>query len=257
MASGGPPSAKGPGPRNAKELARWNFFNSRDLFQEPYGFFRIWEWPWKYRRWVMYRDHLNNEERWHLYLFFVANGMQPEDAERIVLLEPFHGTTAAANPPYDRAAMNQLSWFSRHNPFTGNRYWEDIVTTNRNVWTWIIVEHVYANWFGDRRNTWPSNQAVGAPEAYQIAQLQEPMPGHPLPAPPPPPPMHGAAAATPADLARMAEQSDATASLMADTILLYHEDGDILDPPMWEWLLNHPHWNAEIAQVAQTYGIIP
>lgn len=246
-----------PRPRNAKEAARWNFFNSSERFVEPYSFEPIRNWPWKYQRWVMQRDHLNNEERWHLYLFFVGNGMAPWIAERMVLLDPFAGGLGQANPPYDPAAFNQMSWFSRENPVTHNRYWEDVVLGNPNVWTWSMHDHVYVNWHGDRRSTWPSNQAVGAPEAYKVRLLQPPMPGLPLPPPPPPPQMHGAAAATPADLARMAEQADASDALMADTILLWHEEGDMLDADMFGWLLDHPHWNAEIAMVASNYGIIP
>jgi len=88
-------------PTNARQARVWNFLNSGD------DFYPIREWPAYLRQNVM-SPHRRNRERYTLFFFLVANGLDPTTAGLWTLLSDVsHGHILTEG--YDAQAERQVA----------------------------------------------------------------------------------------------------------------------------------------------------
>jgi len=69
-------------PTDARSARLWNFFNSGE------DFYKIALWP-KYLREMALKAHKPYRERYRLFLFFVANGLDPKQAYYFICMRDF------------------------------------------------------------------------------------------------------------------------------------------------------------------------
>jgi len=81
------------------------FWDAMDVFVP------IREWPRHFRQ-MMYGRHLNNEERFTLFLFLTGNGLEPSIAAGFVLIPA---------GDYDMEAMRQMVWLM-HAAYNGELF---------------------------------------------------------------------------------------------------------------------------------------
>lgn len=90
-----------PWPTDQRSARLWNFFNSGE------DFFKIVEWP-TYLRAMALKAHKNYRERYRLYLFFVANGLDPVLAYYWVNARDY-AEGGLKFEPYDASANSQMN----------------------------------------------------------------------------------------------------------------------------------------------------
>lgn len=91
-------------PANPRQARLWRYFNEvQDLF------WAIRHWP-NYIRDMAMKEHKSNRERYRLYIFFSANGLDPQSTMEWIWMKDYnHHTSTPIHENYDRSAIDQIT----------------------------------------------------------------------------------------------------------------------------------------------------